>query len=282
MGRKRRQEQVREPEGLMSRAGSLARDNPVAAGGAAVMALTGCLIVANAVGLQTGRHPAPLYATRERPVIVEPQDRTSVEAPEVSSLVLELQNALRRVGIYEGPLDGINGPATERAIRHYERLQGKPETGEPSEGLLALIVLQGTVPAPIAGGPVPVPKPTDADTYEPPARVTSTTVPAPTPAQVSSVPAPVSSPGSHVTADAGPVPPAPVLNVAPENRRLAKIQELLSDLGYGPLRADGMMGENTSSAIRRFELDRGLPITGTPSEAVVSRLEMVSGATIPQ
>ncbi|MBD8893528.1 peptidoglycan-binding domain-containing protein [Roseibium litorale] len=268
MSRKRRQEQVREPEGLMSRAGSLARDNPVAAGGAAVMALTGCLIIANAVGLQTGRHPAPLYATRERPVIIEPQDRRTAETPEVSSLVLELQNALRRVGIYEGPLDGINGPATERAIRHYERLQGKPETGQPSEGLLALIVLQGTIPAPIAGGPVPVPKPAEEDTYVPPVRVTA------------SVPAPVSSP----SANTAPVPPAPVpvLNVPPENRRLAKIQELLSDLGYGPLRADGVMGENTSSAIRRFELDRGLPITGNPSDAVVARLELVSGATIPQ
>ena len=266
MSRKRRQEHEREPEGLMSRAGSLARDNPVAAGGAAVMALTGCLIIANAVGLQTGRHPAPLFSTRERPVMIEPQDRRTVETPEVSSLVLELQNALRRVGIYEGPLDGINGPATERAIRHYERLQGKPETGQPSEGLLALIVLQGTVPAPIAGGPVPVPKPAEPEAYVPAARVSA------------SVPAPVSSP----TVSTAPVPPAPVLNVAPENRRLARIQQLLSDLGYGPLRADGVMGDNTASAIKRFELDRGLPITGNPSDAVVARLEMVSGEPIPQ
>lgn len=277
MSRKRRQQQEREPEGLMSRAGSLARDNPVAAGGAAVMALTGCLIIANAVGLQPGRHPAPLFATRERPVMIEPQDRRTVETPEVSSLVLELQNALRRVGIYEGPLDGINGPATERAIRHYERLQGKPETGEPSEGLLALIVLQGTVPAPIAGGPVPVPKPVEVKSYTPPAPVSA---PVSAPAAVPAPPRPAAP--AVAGSPSGPVPPAPVLNVAPENRRLARIQELLSDLGYGPLRADGVMGDNTASAIKRFELDRGLPITGVPSGAVVSRLEMISGATIPQ
>ncbi|MEP2724270.1 peptidoglycan-binding domain-containing protein, partial [Roseibium sp.] len=66
----------------------------------------------------------------------------------------------------------------------------------------------------------------------------------------------------------------------PENPRLARIQQLLSDLGYGPLSTDGVMGDNTSSAIQRFELDRGLPITGELTPAVVERLEMVSGKRV--
>jgi peptidoglycan hydrolase-like protein with peptidoglycan-binding domain len=59
--------------------------------------------------------------------------------------------------------------------------------------------------------------------------------------------------------------------------RLMKIQKALSELGYGPLKADGLMGANTTAAIRRFEFDRGLPLTGEPGRKVVERLEMVSG-----
>ncbi len=226
----------------MSRAGGIARDNPVAAGGAVVMALTGCLIVANAISLQPGRHPAPLFSTRDRPVVIEPNDRRGIEVQEVSTLVLDLQTGLRRIGLYEGPLDGLMGPATERAIRHYERLQGRLETGEASEGLLAVLTLQGA----------------EAVVYAPP-------LPRPKPGSQTSVAA---------------VPLENSVSSEPVDTRLARIQQLLSDLGYGPLSADGVLGANTASAIQRFELDRGLPITGQLSEAVIERLEMVSGQKI--
>ncbi|WP_209015186.1 peptidoglycan-binding protein [Roseibium limicola] len=241
----------------------MARDNPVAAGGTVVMVLTGCLIVANAVGFQTDRHPAPLFSTRDRAVeqpASDPDGWRSVEAPVVSALVLDLQKDLRRIGLYEGPLDGIEGPATERSIRHFQRLQGIMETGEPSEALLAMIALQGPIPdEPQA--PIPRPKPGPA------VRDTS----------AGSAPVLRSPPEPEITASI-PTPPAVVMS--PAQRRLSQIQALLSDLGYGPLVADGVMGENTSTAIRRFELDRGLPLTGDPSDAVVARLELVSGKKV--
>lgn len=234
-----------DEEGMFARAGGIARDNPVAAGGAVVMALTGCLIVANALGLQSGRHPAPLFVTRDRDEGVArsaPADiRRSAQVQEISSLVLDLQTALRRSEIYEGPLDGVNGPATERAIRHYERILGRVETGEPSEALLANLLLNGAS-APAGGIPAPRPKP-------------------------------------GATAQSVPAEPAGA-PTAVEDPRLAAIQQLLSDLGYGPLSADGVMGDNTSAAIQRFELDRGLPITGRPTPQVVEWLEMVSGEKV--
>lgn len=246
MTRKCRQEKPDEVEhGVVARAGGIARDNPVAAGGAVVMALTGCLIVANAIGLQSERHPAPFFITRDltdRSVIVEPDDRRGVPVVEASALVLELQNALRSNGLYEGPLDGINGPATERSIRLYERLQGRPETGDATESLLALITLQGTASILSPSVAVPRRKP--------------------------------GSLGRNVVS-----PEDPVSSI-PADPRLSKIQRLLSELGYGPLGSDGVMGENTSSAIQRFELDRGLPITGQPTPEVVARLEMVSGKMV--
>jgi peptidoglycan hydrolase-like protein with peptidoglycan-binding domain len=233
-------------ESLMARAGHAALDNPVAAGGTVVMGLTACLIIANAVGLQPGRHPAPLFATRERPgamQLPEPDGRSSgVQLQEISTLVLDVQISLRKIGFYEGPLDGLKGPATERAIRAFERRAGQMETGEASEALLALIMLHGDAPA---EGAVPVPraKPGFAGT--------------PTQAGQEEV-------ASDVDADP----------------RLMKIQKALSELGYGPLKADGVMGANTTAAIRRFEFDRGLPLTGEPGPKVIERLEMVSGRAL--
>lgn len=232
-----------QPETLMSRAGHVALDNPVAAGGTVVMGLTACLIVANAVGLQPGRHPAPMFATRDRPEAIqmpEPDGRSpGLKIQEISTLVLDLQISLRKAGLYEGPLDGLNGPATERAIRSFERRAGQVETGKASEALLALVLMHGEAPVEAL---VPVPKPK--------------------PGRVGLPPQPVGD------ARASPVDADP---------KLMKIQKALSELGYGPLKADGLMGANTTAAIRRFEFDRGLPMTGEPGAKVIERLEMVSG-----
>lgn len=283
MARQRRK-QTPEPEayddGMIARAGSLARDNPMAAGGAIVMALTGCLIVANAVGFQVGRHPAPLFSTRDVIEDTRPaqtagtegaEDWRAVEAPVVSTLVLDLQQELRRVGLYVGPLDGLAGPATERSIRHFQRLRGMAETGEASEALLAMVALQGPVEAdpPTQSMPIPRIKPTLAERAQP-------SPPAPVDT-VAAEPVLRSPPEPEITAS---IPPAPVREMTADERRLSKIQEILSDLGYGPLVADGVMGENTAAAIRRFELDRGLPVKGVPSDTVVARLEMISGKKV--
>lgn len=234
---------ARHSESFMSKAGHVALDNPVAAGGTVVMGLTACLIIANAVGLQPGRHPAPFFATRERPEslqIPEPDGRSpGVQVQEVSTLVLDIQISLRKIGLYAGPLDGLNGPATERAIRSFERRAGQVETGEASEALLALVLLQGDAPL---EGAVPIPRAKPGFSGTP-------------------VRAAAEEPSAGVDADP----------------KLMKIQKVLSELGYGPLTADGLMGANTTAAIKRFEFDRGLPMTGEPGPKVIERLEMVSG-----
>lgn len=253
MPRSRGQKKVQKPEGLVDKAGGFARDNPVAAGGALVMALTGTLIIANALGLQSGMHPAPLFATRNIDTQPQLQPAETVPVQQMSPLVLDLQLELRNQGLYEGPLDGMNGPATERAIRMAERKLGKLETGEPTEALLAILSLNKSAP---------------------------TTVPSTTPEPVlGTVPVPRAKPRQQVGTldnDFG----APPVELPVRDARLANIQRLLADLGYGPLAADGVMGENTSIAIRRFELDRGLPLTGEPSPDVIQRLEKVSGQRI--
>lgn len=253
MARAKKQKNSPKPqETLMARAGHIALDNPVAAGGAVVMGLTSCLIIANAIGLQPGRHPAPLFSTRERaeePVLpAQNGRRNELQVQEISTLVLDLQISLRRIGLYEGPLDGLSGPATERAIRAFERRAGQAETGKANEALLALILLHGDAP------------------------------------QASFIPVPRAKPGVGSNPNPG---TSPSLSVQPSevagiesDPHLQKIQKALSDLGYGPLKADGVMGANTTAAIKRFELDRGLPLTGEPGSETIERLEMVSGLSL--
>ena len=248
MSRKRRQQEQEEENSMTGRVGGIARDNPVAAGGTVVMALTGCLIVANALGLQSGRHPAPLFMTRDwandTPAMIEPAGRRGAAMPQASQLVLDLQTALRRQDLYNGPLDGISGPATEQAIRMYERAQGQVETGEPTEALLARITLQGAAPA-LAAIPVPRKKP--------------------------------SANGGEILETVKTDPAEADRSTDPQ---IIQIQKLLSDLGYGPLQTDGVMGENTEIAIKRFQLNWDLPITGKVSPDLVARLESVSGRKI--
>jgi peptidoglycan hydrolase-like protein with peptidoglycan-binding domain len=236
----------RVTESFMSKAGHVALDNPVGAGGAVVMGLTACLIVANAVGLQPNRHPAPLFSTRERSdalLLPEPDGRRGgLQIQEISTLVLDLQISLRKIGLYEGPLDGLNGPATDRAIRAFERRLGQIETGEANEGVLALVLMHG--------------------------KETIST----------QIPIPRKKPGYSGTAELGQRPSS--ISDVDSDPQLLRIQKALSDLGYGPLKADGVLGANTTAAIKRFELDRGLPLTGEPGSTVIERLEMISGRTL--
>jgi hypothetical protein len=53
-----------------------------------------------------------------------------------SGTVRELQSALRGLGYYSGPLDGVAGPKTTRAIRAYQKQNGLLVDGRPSVALL--------------------------------------------------------------------------------------------------------------------------------------------------
>jgi hypothetical protein len=50
------------------------------------------------------------------------------------------------------------------------------------------------------------------------------------------------------------------------------VQQALGRAGYGPLSPDGLHGPQTGDAIRRFQLDEGLAVTGQIDEALIGRL----------
>jgi len=53
--------------------------------------------------------------------------------------IRSVQAALRRLGIYSGQVDGILGPDTQRAIEDYQVKNKLPVTGQPTQGLNALL-----------------------------------------------------------------------------------------------------------------------------------------------
>jgi peptidoglycan hydrolase-like protein with peptidoglycan-binding domain len=53
----------------------------------------------------------------------------------------------------------------------------------------------------------------------------------------------------------------------------------LAELGYLPGTIDGFLGGQTRDAIRQFERDRGLPVTGDVTEALIAELAKTAGTT---
>jgi hypothetical protein len=76
-------------------------------------------------------------------------------------------------------------------------------------------------------------------------------------------------------------PPAPIPAVsAIGSRRVAAVQRVLTEYGYGQLKATGVIGADTQAAIQRFERERKMPVTGQMSDRLVRELAVVTGHPI--
>jgi peptidoglycan hydrolase-like protein with peptidoglycan-binding domain len=67
---------------------------------------------------------------------------------------------------------------------------------------------------------------------------------------------------------------------SPPNKRLMAVEQALADLGYGPVRIDGVMDAATRDAIARFERDRALEPTGAMSPRLLRELASVADLAI--
>lgn len=65
---------------------------------------------------------------------------------------------------------------------------------------------------------------------------------------------------------------APAHSMEADRESVFEIQVLLQHLGYEPGRMDGLAGPRLARAIRTFEADHGLPITGQADMALNERL----------
>jgi peptidoglycan hydrolase-like protein with peptidoglycan-binding domain len=196
-------------------------------------------IFVNALFLQHGPHPAPIFAARPQPLqpapvalprprAVEPAAAPAAPARSQVQIVGDIQRELGRKGFYDGANDGIWGAKTDAAARDFAQAAGLKINVEAGEALLHAIVTSGATKAHGAGAPAPA-------RNDPIAAL-----------------------------------------IAPTQQVLA-VQRALADFGYGQIKPSGVYDLATKAAIEKFERDRRLPVTGVISEPLVRELSAVTG-----
>lgn len=228
----------------------------------AALFLTGCggAIAWNALALQSSRHPAPLFNTREVALAPEPEAGAPREAFQplpparpVPQPAAEQTSVVSHEAVAHAETEAAPAPvvATPRA---------------PTRNPIAEMIRNGGQPAPVAA---------------PPARPTQQAA-----APAAPLPAPLRSGGRDPIADmirmGGPVPVPPGNVGRPDQGDIVLAgQRALARLGYS-VKVDGLMGPGTRQAIERFEQDRRLPVTGEFGGRTVRELSAASGITVPQ
>lgn len=95
-------------------------------------------IVVNALFLQTGPHPAPIFAPRIADVI-EPRRIAEPEIRSRAQIITDIQRELTRRGFYDGAGDGVWGAKTDAAVRDFVQAAGLRMSADPTETLLRAI-----------------------------------------------------------------------------------------------------------------------------------------------
>ena len=122
----------------------------------AVAGFAAVAILVNALFMQSGPHPAPIFANKPLPVEASPAtQRKAVDvkaevAKPRSDTVAEIQRELLKRGFYEGAADGVYGPKTDAAIRDFEQASGLRPSAEPNDVLLASIARSAVKAQPVA------------------------------------------------------------------------------------------------------------------------------------
>ena len=78
------------------------------------------------------------YASNE----YAPSSSGDQPAEETGSRVSDVQSALSRAGYYDGPVDGVLGPATRKAVRNYQRDHGLETTGAINRAVIEALQLR--------------------------------------------------------------------------------------------------------------------------------------------
>jgi hypothetical protein len=158
----------------------------------------------------------------------------------------------------------------------------------------ALLMQAGRHPAPIFGavttlpamasapaGPLPRPRPVEADAPLPEARPADLRTADPltnlvkttsaVPATTANIPRPPMTVPVSTRVDSVPVS---------GSHRVAAVQRALTEYGYGQLKPTGVVGSDTQAAIQKFEKVRKLPVTGQVSDRLVRELASTIGHSI--
>jgi peptidoglycan hydrolase-like protein with peptidoglycan-binding domain len=251
--RNRRRQQIDLKHGLI--AATIARHPRGFVGVVMATAATFAIFV-NALFLQHGPHPAPIFATRPfmkqyvapamprpHPVIPAPPPSGEESARSQAQTIMEIQRALAARGFYQGTVDGIWGNNTDAAVREFATAAHKKIEPLPNAALLQTITashLKATGAGAAHKDPI----------------------------------------AALITPSKPPVVPSPV-PMSPA-KRVLEIQHALADFGYGQIKPTGVVDDDTKAAIEKFERDRRLPVDGKISERFVRELATMTGRSLEQ
>lgn len=154
--------------GLAGVAGAWVGRNPVAAGMTTALLVATAYVGANALFYQPHSHRGALFATRQfardaAPARVDAEPETTflierpiepVSAPATDPTIEKVQRILADLNFYDGKVDGLPGPATNRAIASYRGKVGLPAAAGIDGDLLIQLGIQPTTSS-IAPSPAP-------------------------------------------------------------------------------------------------------------------------------
>jgi peptidoglycan hydrolase-like protein with peptidoglycan-binding domain len=258
-------------------AGDAIARNPLVVGGCTAFLVTLSYVSANALWYQPHFHegaffstrqsmhhqslmhqhvrpkPLPPHASQSRRVPVPAASASAPPAPSsnqvaqapsdttrANTAVLAVQAALTELKYYDGPIDGLMGPQTRKAVTDFQKASRLDVSGNIDSALLDKLNLNG--PKPVATNspgssmpPQPQPRPViDASLTQ-------------------SVP--------QESAD--------------ETKRNIRIQAGLKAFGNNDMKLDGVIGPRTKAAIKEFQSLFGLPVTGEPDDRLLAKMREV-------
>jgi peptidoglycan hydrolase-like protein with peptidoglycan-binding domain len=203
-------------------------------------------IFVNALFLQKGPHPAPIFAAhpmlqREEAAIppriqgVQPNAAVETSALARTQMIATIQRELTRKGFYDGPADGIWGAKTDIAVRDFAQAANIKVNPEASDTLLrAITASHAKAPAANAQG-------------------------------ASGANAPNAAPAD------------PIAQLIAPSKRVTAVQRALSDFGYGPVKATGQFDPQTKASIEKYEREHKMPVSGQVSDRLVRDLAAMTG-----
>ncbi|TWC05880.1 putative peptidoglycan binding protein [Bradyrhizobium macuxiense] len=209
---------------------------------AGVLALSAIVaILINALFLQAGRHPSPMFGGS---VVTLPPPAPAATVTSPMPRPRPAEAAARSVE-----------PA---AMEPSRPVDVKPVETRPAE--------TRSVEA------KPEPKPLEAKPVDPMANLVLKSTAAP--------PAAAASPAATPSSVMRPPAPIPTQHLSPAGKRIAAVQRTLTEYGYGQLKPTGTIGADTQHAIAKFERARKLPVTGQMSDRLVRELGTMIGHPI--
>ncbi|MEZ2220636.1 peptidoglycan-binding domain-containing protein [Rhizobium sp. RCC_161_2] len=229
---------VRGGGALAGLLGGIVGRHPAAAGGIALFFAVFGFVTANALWYQVGTHPSPLLRTRDPGAPYQIPGRKPFLA---------------------GQQADAGNVTTFRIERQDDNTKSVPASGQQAA-------------SPAATGQTPSPATRVAS------KPTVAAVPAERPINVSSsssvdpVAAAIQS-AEKGLGKSGAAPKSAPSDAVNTVNMVMQIQKGLSNIAYSNVSVDGVAGEQTKSAIRRFQKHYRLPETGEPDMAVLKKLQ---------